>query len=500
MLKHCALSCQEGCSDVHSRCPVWSKLRECEENAAVMAEYCPASCGLCADQHSCRDLNEKKCPRWVDQGECDNNPAFMNKNCPKSCGLCHVNKAKHSELKRRQMLEAQPPPADAALLDWTATVGIRQSAVGANAKNTMNVIRATKIYWEHQQQQELNNGDAESHATHTVLDTCWNREPLCSFWAFLGECQQNEPYMTTYCAPACQSCEKTVPPKSGIEEEVKCPLHDEGNQVLRPGHLNKWLERIVSSTSSIKVLSRPSEAPATEVSIIEDKSLPPWVLQLKAFMTKEECIAMIRLGKSLGFESRTATTATSLSEIHKQQTRQRKSKSEDTYETAVCSIESGCRAQDIPDQLHNRLAGILQINVNYTASFRIHRYHSSQSLEEYKVNHDFVDTTITDGKNNGDSPRILSFLVYLSNAPHVGTSHRFPQLDITVQQPESGAALFWPNVFNADPVKPDPRMKYEMNINNGSQRKGSDGEHYVLHGAVHMHDILTPESNGCLTS
>ena len=98
-------------------------------------------------------------------------------------------------------------------------------------------------------------------------------------------------------------------------------------------------------------------------------------------------------------------------------------------------------------------------------------------------------------------------MVYLgdSSSPGKGRSvdvrHSFPQLGIEVTQPRPGTALLWPNVFNAEPTKPDPRTMYDVRIQKKRQGKTDEEKHYyTLHGAVYMHDILTLENDGCLSS
>ena len=477
MSVHCPVACQEGCSDSHPRCQVWATLRECEENPLVMQEYCPQSCGYCTE---CQDKHEL-CSLWAEHGECDNNPVYMNAKCPKSCHKC---KSKQSNPKSPRSDEIE------ALLDWTSTIGIRQSAVGSDANRTLAKIQATKDYWEQQQQQQAVASQAAAHqptsstavVPQDILDKCFNREALCSFWALLGECENNPNYMTTSCAPACLSCDQLAlaQQQEDSHDTEQCPPDDELRPALRPGNLNKLMERIVqSSTSSsttphtdysVRALSRPSEEPATEVNIVVDKSLPPWVLQLDDFMTLEESKTMIQLDPSMLMATE--------------------------YDSVSCSVKSGCRDQDLPGRLHQRLARTLQMPTNHTASFLITRYSSnSNSNNNNTPRHDFL--TAKDGddshKSGDGGPRILSFVVYLSSSDDErGGGIHFPQLDITVQRPRPGTALLWPNVYNSDPMKRDPRLMYQ-------QLLPIDGTNFVLQGSIHMYDIVTPESNGCLS-
>mmetsp|Transcript_393 Transcript_393/g.376 ORF Transcript_393/g.376 Transcript_393/m.376 type:complete len:148 (+) Transcript_393:1-444(+) len=40
----------------------------------------------------------------------------------------------------------------------------------------------------------------------SVRTNCVNKNPLCAFWASIGECDTNRGFMLTSCAPTCRSC------------------------------------------------------------------------------------------------------------------------------------------------------------------------------------------------------------------------------------------------------------------------------------------------------
>lgn len=91
---------------------------------------------------------------------------------------------------------------------------------------------------------------------------------------------------------------------------TRCPPRpDDAVPGLKPGDLNKMFERIVATAPgnrtlseeertrllqnnlteyTVNVLSRPSEEPATTVDLVNDKSMPPWVITLEDFVTPEE--------------------------------------------------------------------------------------------------------------------------------------------------------------------------------------------------------------------
>ena len=99
---------------------------------------------------------------------------------------------------------------------------------------------------------------------------------------------------------------------------TRCPpLPEDTIPALQPGDLNKMFERIVKTAPgnrtlsdeerdqllddgmteyTVHVHSRPSEEPITEISVVSDKSLLPWVITFENFVTPEECATMIELG------------------------------------------------------------------------------------------------------------------------------------------------------------------------------------------------------------
>lgn len=97
---------------------------------------------------------------------------------------------------------------------------------------------------------------------------------------------------------------------------ARCPALPDAEPALGSGELNKMFERILdmapgnaTSTSkklrlllggmtdyTVHVQSRPSESPASEVSLHQDTALPPWVITFENFVTPEECDRMVELG------------------------------------------------------------------------------------------------------------------------------------------------------------------------------------------------------------
>lgn len=376
----------EECKDVHPRCPIWKDLGECEENPRDMRRYCRLSCNHCGgasdvdDSNLCAD-DDAQCPFWASKGECIANPNYMQKNCAKSCDTCDKRGKKKAKPKKDAGDNSEVSRPEQLILDWTETVGIRQTATGSEKQQTIDKIKASKLYWEKEATEAL---------PADLLDKCRNQNELCSFWAVLGECEKNSAYMATNCGPACNTCHL-------IDINTRCPPLEDPKPGLRPGDLNKMFERIVSTapgnttadsyTDEVKrmveelntplytvtVHSRPSEEPATEIDAVADKSLPPWVITFDNFMTDEECEAMIQLGhkyeykrsEDVGAEKADGTFG-SVQSVRR------------TSENAWCSAHAGCRQEDIPDRIHKRIAEVLQIDANNSEDFQILRYEQNQ--------------------------------------------------------------------------------------------------------------------------
>jgi len=214
-----------------------------------------------------------------------------------------------------------------------------------------------------------------------------------------GECEKNEAYMATNCGPACNTCHL-------IDITTRCPPLQDAKPALKPGDLNKMFERIVATAPgnttadkytpevkksmaelktppyTVTVHSRPSEESATDVDLVLDKSMPPWVVTFDDFMTDEECEAMIQLGhkyeykrsEDVGAEKADGTFGSVQS-------------SRRTSENAWCSSHGGCRDEEIPQRIHKRIADVLQIPAENSEDFQILRYEQNQF---YKTHHDYI--------------------------------------------------------------------------------------------------------------
>ena len=131
-----------------------------------------------------------------------------------------------------------------------------------------------------------------------VRDMCENKHELCTFWAVLGECENNPGFMQVNCAPVCRSCEQ-------IHVEARCPMDPDAVDALYPGHLNRMFENIVRDPHYQKyepvVLSRPSYAPGDTAENATYK-IGIWMVLFDNILSEEEAERMIELGGLQGYE------------------------------------------------------------------------------------------------------------------------------------------------------------------------------------------------------
>ena len=172
---------------------------------------------------------------------------------------------------------------------------------------------------------------------------------------------------------------------------------------LKPGDMNKMFERIVATAPgnrtltdaereelkasgmteySVIVHSRPSDGPVTDVSLKTDKELPPWIITFENFITDEECDAMIQHGHIEGYKRSEDVGKTEFDgSVGSVQSKGR------TSENAWCGFRSGCREEEVPKRLHERIFNVTGIPPANSEDFQILRYEIGQF---YNTHHDFI--------------------------------------------------------------------------------------------------------------
>jgi hypothetical protein len=95
----------------------------------------------------------------------------------------------------------------ANMLQRTLEFGLLQEASGSDKQKTLDVIRSSIHYMEN----EIDS------LPSSVVDDCFNHYVLCAFWAASGECEKNEAFMLTNCAPSCRTCGASLAQRAQLE-------------------------------------------------------------------------------------------------------------------------------------------------------------------------------------------------------------------------------------------------------------------------------------------
>lgn len=179
-----------------------------------------------------------------------------------------------------------------------------------------------------------------------------------------------------------------------IDFSTRCPPLENPKPALLPGDLNKMFERIVATAPgnrtltnqerrelaeaniteyTVHVHSRPKEQSSDEHSVITDKSSPPWVITFENFLTPEECQAMIELGYKYEYKRSEDVGEEKFDGSHSSV-----QSSSRTSENSWCSDFAGCRQEELPNKLHERVATVLGIPANNSEDFQMLKYEHGQ--------------------------------------------------------------------------------------------------------------------------
>jgi prolyl 4-hydroxylase len=494
MKKHCPASCVDfsddtsgadvsdetsgECKDRHERCKLWAQAGECKANAANMKKYCPKACNICTAEgdeeeekqvSTCVD-SHPDCAFWAESGECEANRVYMHKNCAKRCGTCVEEPA----------MEPSEKEEVAKMLQKTLEFGVLQEATGSEKRKTLDAIRSSVYYMEN----EIDS------LPSSVVDECLNRNVQCAFWAAIGECEKNEAFMLTNCAPSCKTCHM-------IDMETRCPKLEDATPALKPGQLNEMFERIVETAPgnrsltdderrdlqlqgtpeyTVHVHSRPTTS-GDEISRKIDMSSPPWVITLDNFTTPEECQRLIDLGYKEGYARSKDVSGKKKFDGSFEGVES----TGRTSENAWCSIKGGCRTDEVVQNIMTRMGMVMGIPADNSEDLQLLKYEPNQF---YNRHHDYIEHQ----RDRQCGPRILTFFLYLTDVEEGGGT-KFNNLAITVT-PKVGRALLWPSVLNSEPMNKDGRTMHEaMPVIAGTK--------FAANGWVHMFDYVAPQAKGC---
>ena len=274
---------------------------------------------------------------------------------------------------------------------------------------------------------------------------CRNMHEDCTFWAAIGECESNQDWMQTNCAPACQTCEL-------LDIRLKCPFEEDNKPIYQPGDLNALMERIVDNSDgkgtylkyNPKALSRPLLK--ADGSPSGAKVDGPWIVQFENFVSEEEAQVLIDAGSRKGY-----ARSADVGEENPDGTHEENVNKDRTSENAWCD-ESLCNEDPIILPVIERIANVTETTVANSEHLQLLRYEPGQF---YKQHHDYIEYQ----QELPCGPRALTLFLYLNDVEEGGGT-RFPKFDITVQ-PKKGNAILWPSVLDDEPEKKDPRTDHE---------------------------------------
>ena len=311
-----------------------------------------------------------------------------------------------------------------------------------------------------------------------VRQNCLNMHQDCSLWAAQGECDKNEQYMKTMCAPACISCDYL-----GDTSEECTGINPNSEPLWKPGDLNAFFEEIVDNENGSgnhyqqfhpRALSRPStNSNGKRVPGVEQDG--PWLVMLDSFLTEEEADILIEIGQEQGFGRSVKAVTAGEGKITESRT------SSNTW------CKDSCMEDPTVARVLQRIANTTKSTVNHSEHLQLLKY----SIGQFYVGHvDFIPYQL-------DYPcgaRIMTMFLYLNDEGLEGGGTRFsklgPGIDITVQ-PKKGNALLWPNVKNEDPMERDERTYHEA-------QQVVKGVKFGANAWIHSEDFQTPWKLNCL--
>lgn len=125
----------------------------------------------------CRN-REYLCSYWASKEDCESS-AYLMKNCCPSCKSFRF-------VPDRNVMKA------------IALYGAPQEAIDDEIFETYAVIKSALEHMEHM----------KKLLPSKVFERCRNTDKLCSYWAGMGECEENVTYMKTNCPVSCKLCDK----------------------------------------------------------------------------------------------------------------------------------------------------------------------------------------------------------------------------------------------------------------------------------------------------
>lgn len=411
------------CVDKDAKCAEYAGQGACDSNPAYMSHHCAATCNTCAAVIAaagsaapvCTD-EDFRCLDWAGMGECDNNPGYMRHSCRRSCLVCHGGSSQFGT-------EQRLPPASKGDND-------EHEKASDRLNQSINYMRAV---WSDEKFQR-------------VRHKCRNQHEDCTFWASLGECEENPDYMRTNCAPACFTCDL-------LDISNRCPILPSNPSIWKPGDLNALMETIVDNADGSGEYEKYNPKALSRPKVKQDGTLAlgattdgPWVVLLENFVQEAEADRLVELGRKQGYD-RSADVG--------------KEKPDGSHESSVsdsrtshntwCQLKS-CIEDPLVAPVIERVAKVSKTEVTNSEYLQLLQYEPGQY---YRQHHDYIPHHI----HMPCGVRILTLFIYLNDVEEGGGTH-FPLLNLTVQ-PKKGSAVLWPSVLDHAPESKDGRTDHE---------------------------------------
>ncbi|CAK0818379.1 unnamed protein product [Prorocentrum cordatum] len=232
----------------------------------------------------------------------------------------------------------------------------------------------------------------------------------------------NPSFMIDVCARSCNTCHLR-------NLTTRCGHLLDMPESVEPGAINRTVQRMLNIRGlSVEILS-------------ED----PWILKFPKFLTEEE-IAFLTDAKTRGPWNTGQT----------EEYGRRKEVYTGFRKTDVAWCNCPCQDHPVGRMLVSRVSEVLQVHPHYLEKMQFLRYTPGMF---FKPHHDAYLVGSPNDPRNTRKHRVYTFFMYLTDVARGGATH-FPSLGLKVQ-PERGAAILWPSVYDHDPWKADPRTEHE---------------------------------------
>lgn len=301
-------------------------------------------------------------------------------------------------------------------------------------------------------------------------ERCRNEFRMCAEWASRGSCQpaghpkqplsDNEVvksaakdvlFMMNMCPLACRMCEE-IPSLAcaGKRHPYAEPVVEE------EGGLNAYFQDLKKGNEKTTFVSQPEEK-------VKGNENDSYVVVLPDAIADKEADDLLFLGESIGYSS---------------------------SDSAFCEGQAACTTDKLEqDNIYNdimsRIADLANTTLDYLEPMTFFR-HKSNDATDLKHNYDLSGTWKPAG------PRVLSFIIFLSDHGSNGGQIGFPYLNWLFIQPKKGSVVLLPNVMNENAWEMDPLTSYEYF---GLDEEGD--EMYVANVNVRLHNWTDANYRGC---